>query len=362
VRRGLWAVVAAALVVALGIRLWASPGVREWRYRRQPVPALQAAAERRPSDPVLRRVLGRKLLAAGRPGEAVAEFRRAADLDPQSVEALTGLGEALAATGQDDDAFAALQMSLARRRPWRRGAPKHGCTWRTACRRKRSRRWSGQPIGPLPATRRRGASWARLAPPWDSGRRGTGLGARRQPHSRRSRGASRPRRLAHPARPGGGSGAAPARCDSAQPSSPAGHTLLGSALAGRQPSAQYAAPAEAEFREALRLDPASQEAAYGLALLLLRERRGAAAIPLLADLVRRVPDSPRARFQYARALRETGRTAAADQAMRDYHRRAEAARLEIELRGRLTLRPDDPTLRARLSRLKRESGRDRKRQ
>ena len=96
--------------------------------------------------------------------------------------------------------------------------------------------------------------------------------------------------------------------------------------------------------------------------IALREGRSAEALPLFRDLLRRAPDSLRARFQYARALSAAGQTVAADAALRDYHRRAEAARLEMELRGRLTLQPNDPTLRARLSRLLRaeESAKTRK--
>jgi predicted Zn-dependent protease len=136
-----------------------------------------------------------------------------------------------------------------------------------------------------------------------------------------------------------------------EPRSAAAYTLLGSALAAREPAERFAAPAEAAFREALRLDPTSPNAAYGLGLLLLRQGRGREALVRFGDLVRRVPDSLRAGFQYARALSAAGRIADADAALRDYHRRAEAARLEMELRGRLTLQPNNPVLHGRLARL-----------
>src|SRR5205085_4158714 len=95
---------------------------------------------------------------------------------------------------------------------------------------------------------------------------------------------------------------------------------------------------------------------YGLGLLLLREGRNKEALALFTDLLRSAPDSLRARFQYARALRAAGRTAEADRALQEYHRRAETARLEMELRGRLTLQPHDPVLRARLTGVLREKG------
>jgi predicted Zn-dependent protease len=359
VRPGLWVLIGVALISAVGVRLWTSPPVREWRYRRQPIEALQAAAEQRPGDPALRLALGRKRLAAGQAGEAAAEFRRAAALDPRSAAALTGLGEALAVAGQDDEAFGALEMSLAREP-----------TVAALCAEGRLYLKHRVPEKAIPVLERAiGLAAAHETEPWRllaGARAAVGQWAAadwawshvgsRVPGDMEAL-LGRSEALIQLGRP---DEAEPLLRDAVQrqPQNPTAHTLLGSALAARQPAAQHAAPAEAEFRQALRLDPGSDEAAYGLALLLLRERRGAEAIPLLRDLLRRAPDSLRARFQYARALRETGRSAEADRALRDYHRRAEAARLEMELRGRLTLRPDDASLRARLARLRRESGRE----
>jgi predicted Zn-dependent protease len=359
VRGSLWVLIGIALFTAVGIRLWTSPPVREWRYRRQPLDALQAAAEQRPSDPALRLALGRKLLGAGRGSEAAAEFRRAAALDPQSAEALTGLGEALAATGQDDDAFGALEMSLARRP-----------TVAALCGEGRLYMKHQVPEKAIPALERAiglaepqdAESWRLLAGAraaagqWAAAEWAWSHVGSRVPGDVEAL-LGRAEALIQLGRPGE---AEPLVRDAMQrqPQNAAAHTLLGSALAARQPAAQYAAPAETEFREALRLDPGSEDAVYGLALLLLRARRGVEAVPLLRDLLSRAPDSLRARFQYARALQETGRGVEADRALRDYHRRAEAARLEMELRGRLTLRPNDTVLRARLARLLRENGRE----
>src|SRR5262249_23655091 len=101
VRRGVWWGLGCALLIAVGVRLASTPAAGGWRYERQSIEALQARTERRPGDPALRLVLGRKLLAAGRSREAVEECRRAAALTPQSAEAWAALGRALAAAGQD---------------------------------------------------------------------------------------------------------------------------------------------------------------------------------------------------------------------------------------------------------------------
>jgi predicted Zn-dependent protease len=356
VRTGLWVVIALALAGAVAVRVWELPEVRRSRYQRQTLAALQAAAERRPGDPVLRLALGRKLQAAGRTEEASAEFQRAAALEPKSPDGLTALGEALAAAGRDDEAFQALQMSLARKptvealcaqgrlylghrvpekaipvlqravelanktdpEPWRLMARARAAVgqWSAA-----DRAWShvgSRAPGDHEALRGRAEALIQLGRPEEA-----------EPHLRHL--------LAR------------------APRDANAHALLGAALAARQPASKHSAAAEAAFRQALQIDPASREGAYGLALLLLRERRAAEAIPLLQELVRRAPESLRARFQYARSLRAVGRTPEADRALREYHRRAEAERLEMELRGRLTLRPDDPALRARLNRLLREN-------
>lgn len=354
VRRSVWWVLGIALIAALGLRFLSTPAARRWRYERQSIDALRATAERRPGDPVLRLALGRKLLAAGRAGEAVEECRRAAALAPASAEAWGALGRALAAAGRDDEAFAALQASLARgptaealtaqgelylshHVPEKavpvleqavRRAPDDAAAWRRLAEARSA-------IGQWEAA---AESWARVISlrPDDlgalAGRAGAlvqlGRAAEAEPLLR-----SVIRR---------------------EPGSASAHTLLGSALAARSPASASDAAAEGEFREALRLEPGSPDAAYGLGLLLLRTGRNAEALSLLTYLVRRAPDSLRTRFQYARALRAAGRTAEADRAMQEYHRQSEIARLEMELRGRLTLQPHDPVLQARLARVLRE--------
>jgi Flp pilus assembly protein TadD len=350
-RKRVWWIPGIALLIATGLRLASTDAGRRWRYERQSIDALHVSAEQRPGDPVLHLVLGRKLLAAGRTPEALEECRRAVALSPASARAWAALGQAMAAAGQDDDAFAALQASLAHgptaealatqgqlylshHVPEKavpvleqavRIAPNDADAWRRLAEARAALgQWSAAD-----------AAWARLGslrpeePDALSGRAEAliqlGRPAEAEPFARTI--------LQH------------------QPRSAAAHALRGAALAARSPGSPFDAGAEGEFREALRLSPGLPSAADGLALLLLREGRNPEALALLADLLRRAPDSLRARFEYARALRAVGRTVEADRALQEYHRRAEMARLEMELRGRLTLRPNDPVLRARLARL-----------
>ncbi len=357
VRGGLWMAVLGALVLAGGIRLGATPGARRWWYQRQSIPALQATAERRPGDPVLRETLGRKLLAAGRVPEAVEELRRAAVLAPDSPEALAGFGRALATAGQDDDAFAALQLSVVKR-PTAEALAAQGRLYL-------SHQVPEKAIPVLEQATRRAPDdpepWRLLAEArgaagqWSAAETAWGHAIALRPDDLNAR-SGRAEALIQLGRADEAEVLLRAVLRQGPRSSPA-LAGLGAALAARQPTAAFSAPAEAAFRESLRLDAANAEAVYGLALLLLRERRAPEAVPLLDDLLRRHPEALRARFQSARALRAIGRAAVADRAMEEYHRRAEAARLEMELRGRLTLRPNDPALRARLARLLRGTGR-----
>jgi predicted Zn-dependent protease len=351
VRRGLWWVAALALLIAVGVRLASAPAVRQWRYERQPVEALQAALGQRPGDAVLRMTLGQKLLAAGRASEAVEAFRRAAALEPQSAEALAGMGRALAASGRDDDAFAALQLSLARR-PTTEALRAEGQLYLAHQVPEKAipvlvRATQLSPEGPqswrlLAVARAAAGQWAAAEAAWAR------VGALRPDDPAVLTG--RAEALIQLGRP---AEAEPLLRGALkrEPGSAAAYTLLGSALAAREPAERFAPPAETAFRAALRLDPAAPDAAYGLGLLLLREGRSREALALFGDLARRAPDSLRARFQYARALRAAGQNGDADAALRDYHRRAEASRLEMELRGRLTVQPNNPVLRARLARL-----------
>jgi cytochrome c-type biogenesis protein CcmH/NrfG len=76
------------------------------------------------------------------------------------------------------------------------------------------------------------------------------------------------------------------------------------------------AAAEAAYREALRLDPTSPDAANGLALLMVNTGRAAAAIPLLERVLAASPDFYGAWLHLGMARQETGDGARAADAYR----------------------------------------------
>jgi len=134
------------------------------------------------------------------------------------------------------------------------------------------------------------------------------------------------------------------------------HSLIGRLSFAREPVAAHAQEAEAELRRALALDPSLASARDALADLLLRTDRPAEAERELAELLRRDPSLLQARFRHAQALRRLGRTAEAEREMAAFHQASELAHEEMQLRGRLTLRPDDPSLHERLGRLLQRRG------
>jgi tetratricopeptide (TPR) repeat protein len=75
-------------------------------------------------------------------------------------------------------------------------------------------------------------------------------------------------------------------------------------------------PAEAAYREALRLDPTSIDAGNGLALLLVSTGRPAEAIPLLESLTAAVPGFYEAWLNLGMARHATGDLARAAEAYR----------------------------------------------
>ncbi len=91
------------------------------------------------------------------------------------------------------------------------------------------------------------------------------------------------------------------------PDNPRAHINLGKALL----DAGLTAPALAEYREALRLDPGNVVALFNLANALARDNRLAAASDAYEDVLRRRPDFANAHFYLAEVLERLGRPAQA---------------------------------------------------
>lgn len=91
------------------------------------------------------------------------------------------------------------------------------------------------------------------------------------------------------------------------------HYLLGMVLMDANPSAAGQAEAELQTRESLRLRPGDPPAKVQLAQWLLQQDQATPAVSLLQDTVRTNPYNRRARFLLARAYRQTGQMALAEQ-------------------------------------------------
>src|SRR5512140_2864645 len=68
------------------------------------IAALREMASAEPADALTRYMLGRELLAAGQPAEAVTELETAIRLDPDHTASWRWLGQALEAAGRRDEA------------------------------------------------------------------------------------------------------------------------------------------------------------------------------------------------------------------------------------------------------------------
>lgn len=108
---GLWLVPLGVLVV-LG---WTSADrVRAWYYERLPLEEAVAGARQRPGDTVLLKSAARRLLRAGRDGEARDLLLPRSERDPQDAELAVLASRAAWQTGDPQDAQRLLRAALAR--------------------------------------------------------------------------------------------------------------------------------------------------------------------------------------------------------------------------------------------------------
>ena len=78
------------------------------------ITVLRMLTEADPGDAATWFLLGRELVAAGRPGEAVAAFRGAIAAQPDYAAAFRQLGNALEAAGRTDEAVATYRDGILR--------------------------------------------------------------------------------------------------------------------------------------------------------------------------------------------------------------------------------------------------------
>lgn len=372
-----------ALAVALlGVWAMTSPTARRWRLARTATEALRAQAEARPGDAMLQLTLGRRLAQEGDAAGAVVALQRAVEADGYSPESLAALGQALARAGRDEEAFRHLRAANARGpradalralgalylkhdRPDKalpeleqavRLAPDDWESWQLlALARQRESNWTE-----VAAALRRAVALR----PDDPELRltlGEALLERGQldaaePELRRALAASRARSSELGARSNAGPSSASGQQRPATYLEARARSLIGRLSFAREPVAAHAQEAEAELRRALALDPSLVSARDALAELLLRTERPAEAERELAELLRRDPSLLQARFRHAQTLRRLGRTADSERELAAFHQASDLAHEEMQLRGRLTLRPNDPSLHERLGHLLQRRG------
>jgi tetratricopeptide (TPR) repeat protein len=340
-----------------------SPTARQWRLARTPTEALRAQAEARPGDAMLQLALGRRLAREGDAAGAVIALQRAVEADGYSPESLVALGDALMRAGRDEEAFRHLRAANAR------GPRADALRSLGALYLKHDR-----PDKALPELEQA----VRLAPEEWEGWQLLALARRRESNWTEEAAALRRAVALRPDDPDlrlslgeallelGQLDAAEPELRSAlaaRPQSARAHGLIGrldlervGATHASPLRATHAQQAEAALRRALALDASLTSARYALAELLLRTDRPAEAERELAEVLRRDPSLLQARFLRAQALRRLGRTAEAEREMAAFHRASELAHEEMQLRGRLTLRPNDPSLHERLGRLLQKRG------
>jgi predicted Zn-dependent protease len=353
---GRLAALAVLAVALLGVWAVTSPTARRWRLARTSTEALRAQAEARPGDAMLQLTLGRRLAQEGDAAGAVVALQRAVEADGYSPKSLAALGQALARAGRDEEAFRHLRAANARG-PRADALRALGALYLQ----------HDRPDKALPELEQA----VRLTPDDWEGWQLLALARQRESNWTEATAALRRAVALRPDDPdlrlalgeallelGQPDAAEPElrRALAARPSSARAHSLIGRLSLEREPLSAHAQEAETELRRALALDPSLISARDALADLLMRTDRPGEAERELAELLRRDPSLLQARFRRAQALRRLGRTVEAEREMAAFHQDSELAHEEMQLRGRLTLRPDDPSLHERLGRLLQRRG------
>ncbi len=99
-------------VLAAIVWLYASSSGREWRLRRASESSLLATSLAQPGDELAARVLTERLLAGGKPDEAVASLEPSVRARPESEELLVLYARALTEAGRPIEALAALKPRI----------------------------------------------------------------------------------------------------------------------------------------------------------------------------------------------------------------------------------------------------------
>lgn len=353
------------LTVTLGaVWLMTSPVARGWRLAQTPTDTLLVRAAARPDDVPLQLALGQRLVSEGRGAEALPALQRVMEKTGGEPSAVAAVGAALVQAGRDEEAFQHLRFALARGprgdahqalgalylkhdRPDKalpelekavRLEPKSAEAWRLLA---VARRGEGNWTEAAAALSR--AVEHRLNDPvlrldFAEALLETGqlvdaelILKRLSPYLSRGTEATPENRVRH-------------------------RTLLARLYLEQGSRPENLRQAEAALREALVADPTRAATHATLADVLLRAERTAEAEAAARAALERDPKLLSARHLRARALTRLGRTQEAARERARFDHDLELDHQEMQLRGRLTLRPDDASLHERLGRLLRKRG------
>lgn len=348
---------ATGLLLVLAAWLWHEP-IQLWFLARGPLSGLEQYATQHPDSAAAAADLGRAYLRAGRPADAVRALSPAVDRFPAEPALRTELGEALFAAGDDQRAYANLQVAL---------NDLHASGAETLW-------WLGQVEERVGQTSRAGERYAEalkrepdhLGALLRLAKYAAGAGRYTEAESYYRRAAR-----AHPRSAEAAAGVAETdyragrmdaavrearRAVSLAPQHDEALLWLGRSLQG-QDGARNAAEAEAAYRRAIASSPQPWVPRRYLAQLLRERSRIEDAAKELATNVRENRLDEQSYYDLAQCDRALGRTAEAAAALARFHKLNRIALQDSQLEYRLNVQPENHALRLELARFYVRNGR-----
>lgn len=340
----------------LAFGFWFSERGEEWRLQRAPLAELEQRAAAGRADFQTARVLGERLMAAGRYEDAERTFRKLIQADPENWRAYVGLGTLLAHTGRQSEAFQVLMIPVSH-------APHQAEAHLALGDLYLSRQAYPQAIRELQAALRqeprRDEAWYQLYQCYDAlaqptrARNALERAIRCSPRDDRYA-VELARLLRKERQPDAARDLLNHALAVNRESAPA-HYTLGEILAERPDPGDLQA-ATAEFRTVLRLAPGYPPAHYQLGLLAMRQGNWPAAAAELQAALKVSPGFKEAVFNLARVEDHLGRAADARRLRALFTRLTEQEQQILDLRTRIGFGDADPATYLRLARAYRAAG------
>jgi tetratricopeptide (TPR) repeat protein len=347
-------------LAALLVRGVTSPAARERAMRWASLPELEQRARTHVDDWLLQYWLGRKRAAAEQPGGALAAYRRAVDLHPESAQAWAGVGEADRRLGQEDEAINSLNAAL-------RHDPHCSAALASLALIDASR---GEPARALEEARRavdlgpgEGAGWYALGFIHEQlDQQGRAVDSLRKAALRAPEEARYQQLLGEALRDLGQLEEAEPFLTCAvalAPSYAPAHLSLGQLYAARPPVETYLPRAVRELERARDLVPGEWAPHYHLGRAYLRQRRFPAAAAELQRVTQLAPDYDPALLDLSRAYAGLGKREEAKRLLASFEAASENYQRTTAARLRSAHDPKNPALHFELARLLLERGRNR---